>query len=336
MLSRVADAILWMSRYIERAEHASRVVDVNLNLMLDLGLRERHGAARFWEALISVPEDRALFYELYDEASERTVSDFLTFRAENPNSIVSTISRARENARTIRESISTEMWEQLNRFYWQVLNEGARQHWQEEPHAFYQQVKEASQAFQGITDATMLRGEQWQFVQLGKYLERADNTSRILDIKYQSMRHHGSEWNEQIDAAQWMALLKSCSAFEAYRRFYVSRIEPKRVAEFLIFSHEFPRSIRFSVANAAGALGEIGAGIENREAKRAERLLGQLRSYLDYGSTDDVDAMGMHEYLDDLQGRLNSVTQELYAAYLIFEPVFSQGLQSAVQQQEQQ
>ncbi|HEX6513403.1 MAG TPA: alpha-E domain-containing protein, partial [Chloroflexota bacterium] len=204
------------------------------------------------------------------------------------------------------------------------------------PHSFYQQVKGASHAFQGITDATMLRGEEWQFVQLGKWLERADNTSRILDIKYQSMQSNGAILSEQIDAAQWMALLKSCSAFEAYRRFYVGRIAPARVAEFLIFSEVFPRSIRFSVTHASGALREIGSGVSTPEAKRAERLLGQLSSYLDYGSIDEVESHGMHTYLDDLQERLNRVTEELYAAYLIFEPVFAQGLQGAAQQQEQQ
>jgi uncharacterized alpha-E superfamily protein len=336
MLSRIADAILWMSRYIERAEHAARVVDVNLNLMLDLGLPERGGSQRFWEMLISVPEERALFCRLYDQANERTVSEFLTFRTDNPNSVVSTISRARENARTIRESISSEMWEQLNRAYWHVCSDAARQHWQDEPHTFYQQVKEASQAFQGVTDATMLRGEEWQFVQLGKYLERADNTSRILDIKYSALQGGMSGWNERIDAAQWTALLKSCSAFEAYRRFYVARVEPRRVVEFLVFSDLFPRSIRFSVMSAAQALVEIGSGINSPEAKRAERLLGQLRSSLEYESLDDVEPVGLHSYLDSLQMRLNRVTEELYSAYLIFEPAFAGGSQSAAQQQEQQ
>ncbi len=335
MLSRVADAILWMSRYIERAEHAARVVDVNMNLVLDFGAHQQGKASQFWEPLIGIQE-KALFHSLYDEANERTVPEFITFRTENPNSVISSVGCARENARTIRESISSEMWESLNKTYWSVHGSSIRRRWDESPHAFYQDVKEASQAFQGITDATMLRGEEWQFVQLGKYLERADATSRLLDIKFNMLLGESAEWGANSESAQWTAVLKSCSAYEAYRRSTVAPIEPWRVAEFLIFSAVFPRSIHFSVASATSALAEIGKDAANPEARNADRLLGQLRSHLDYGSVTDVQSLGMHAFLDDLQVRLNQVAKALYSAYLIFEPVFSQGLQSAAQQQEQQ
>jgi len=341
MLSRVADAVLWMSRYMERAEHAARVIDVNISLLLDLGLPQHYGARRYWDPLIVVPEERELFFRLYDEPNERTVPEFLTFNTDNPNSVLSTISRARENARTVRESISSEMWEHVNRTYWFVRSSQSRVLWEEGPHAFYQHVKDASQAFQGITNATMLRGEEWQFVQLGKYLERADNTSRLLDIKVHMLLADGSGALEPVETVQWMAVLKSCSAYEAYRKFYASRIQPWRVAEFLVFSDVFPRSIRFSVTRAAEALEQVGGVSASPDAKRAERLLGRLGSALEYGTVDDLRSVGIHPYLDDLQKQLNRVSEDLHAAYFLFEPqvfgpMLEQGLQIAAQQQDQQ
>lgn len=331
MLSRVADAVLWMSRYIERAEHAARVVDVNINLLLDLGVQQEREARRYWEPLIGVPAAQELFYQLYTEANERTLPEFLTFNTDNPNCILSTISRARENARSVREAISSEMWEQLNRTYWLVRSASSRRLWEEGPHAFYQQIKEAAQAFQGITDATMLRGEEWQFVQLGKYLERADNTSRLLDIKLNMLLPEAGEPAEPVEAVQWMAVLKSCSAYEAYRRHQVAPLDAWSVCEFLVFSDLFPRSIRFSVTQAAAALDAIGGG-GTTAARQAQRVMGRLRSGLEFGTVDDLRVEGIHHYLDQLQIRLNRVGEELHAAYFLFEPILLHGLQGAAQQ----
>lgn len=335
MLSRVADAMLWMSRYIERAEHAARVVDVNINLLLDLGVPSGESASAYWEPLVGVPAERDLFYSLYEEANERSVPEFLTFNVQNPNSILATITLARENARGVRESISSEMWEHLNKTYWFVRSASSRELWADGPHAFYQRIKEASQAFQGITDATMLHGEEWQFVRLGTYLERADNTSRLLGIKLQMFSPQGDGRSGAAESLQWMAVLKSCSAYEAYRRFYSASLDAWRICEFLVFSEVFPRSIRFSVDRAAEALREVG-GVARSGARRAERVLGQLRSSLDYGTVEDLQAAGMQRYLDDVQRRLNRVSEELHAAYFLFDPVLAQGLQGAAQQQVQQ
>ena len=335
MLSRVADAVLWMGRYIERAEHAARVIDVNINLLLDLGLQQDRDARRYWEPLIGVPAAQDLFFRLYDEANERTLPAFLTFNVENPNSILSAISRARENARCVREAISSEMWEHLNRTYWLVRSATSRRLWEEGPHAFYQQIKEAAQAFQGITDATMLRGEEWQFVQLGKYLERADNTSRLLDIKLHMLLPEDGEPEASVEAVQWMAVLRSCSAYEAYRRHQLAPLDAWSVSEFLVFSDLFPRSIRFSVGQAAAALDAIG-GSGTTAARQAQRVMGRLRSSLEFGSVDDLQADGIHQYLDTLQIRLNRVGEELHAAYFLFEPILLHGLQGAAQQQAQE
>jgi uncharacterized alpha-E superfamily protein len=333
MLSRVADAVLWMGRYIERAEHVARVIDVNINLLLDLGVQQDRDARRYWEPLIGVPAAQELFFRLYSQADERTLPEFLTFNVENPNSILSAISRARENARGVREAISSEMWEHLNRTYWLVHSSTSRRLWDEGPHAFYQQIKEAAQAFQGITDATMLRGEEWQFVQLGKYLERADNTSRLLDIKLRILLPDAGEPEESVDAVQWMAVLRSCSAYEAYRRHQLVPLDAWSVSEFLVFSAVFPRSIRFSVGQAAAALDAIGgAGTAGRQARR---VMVRLQSSLEYGSLDDLRAEGIHAYLDHLQIRLNRIGEELHAAYFLFEPVLVHGMQSAAQQQAQ-
>lgn len=335
MLSRVADAMLWMSRYIERGEHAARVIDVNINLLLDLGVGQEHAAGRYWEPLLGVPASRELFFQLYDEANERTVPEFLTFNTDNPNSVLSSITFARENARSVREAISSEMWEQINKTYWFVRSATTRRLWEEGPHAFYQQIKEASQAFQGITDATMLRGEEWQFTRLGKYLERADNTSRLLDIKVQMLLPEDADPNGPVETLQWVAVLKSCSAYEAYRRFSTAPIDPWLVTDFLVFSAIFPRSIRFSVARAAEALGVIGGERAGTAAKRAERALGQLRSDLDYGSVEDLRIQGVHNYIDEVQTRLNRVSDELHASYFLTVPLFTHGMQGAAQQQAQ-
>jgi len=216
-----------------------------------------------------------------------------------------------------------------------VQSAGSRRLWDEGPHSFYQQVKDASHGFQGITDATMLRGEEWCFIQLGKHLERADNTSRLLDIRANMLSGPG-DWAEHLETAQWMAVLKSCSAYEAYRRFYVARIEQRRVTEFLVFSDVFPRSVRFCVTRSGEAIAEIGTDVRSAEARKVQRSIGQLRSELEYGSVDDLLATGSHPYLDGIQRQLNRVNEELYAAYLVHQAVPTRGFSWVAQQEQQQ
>jgi len=312
MLSRVAENMLWMSRYVERAENTARIIDVNFRLMLDAGVSGNHSAA--WDPLIDLaPQTRVLFDSIYPLVTPDTVLRFMTFETRNPNSIVSAIQYARENAKAIRNSISSEMWEQINSLYLTLAGPAAQAAWEANPHGFYRQVEFGSQQFQGTTDATMTRDDGWHFIRLGKCLERADNATRILDIKYRLLVPSMGE--ESVDAVQWIALLKSCSAYEAYRRRqHNAQIGSRGVAGFLLFDSVFPRSVLFCIDEAWSALKAIGdrpRGADNP----AERALGLLRAQLEFAELNDVLAE-MHGFLDSLQQQINRVGDAIHQVYL--------------------
>jgi uncharacterized alpha-E superfamily protein len=252
MLSRVADSIYWLNRYIERAENIARFIDVNLNLLMDAPI----GAHEQWEPIIRTTGDLALFEQHYGVANQENVIQFLTFDRKYPNSILSCVHSARENARSVREIISSEMWRQVNAYYYLVqaaAEATAPPDWA----VFFEQVKQASHLFAGITSATMTRGEGWHFGQIAKFIERADKTSRILDVKYFILLPSPKDIGTSLDDLQWMSLLRSVSAYEMYRKRGLHRITPTSVADFLILDHEFPRSIRFCLQAAERSLHEL-------------------------------------------------------------------------------
>ncbi len=302
MLSRVADSIYWMSRYIERAENVARFVDVNLNLMLDFSGR----SPQQWQPLVDISGDADDFATRYGAATQDAVIEFLTFDAKNPNSILSCVRAARENARSVREIISSDMWEQLNQSYLMLTAAAARSAEVSAPHELFASVKLASQTFTGVTDTTMTRNEGWHFCQLGRQLERADKTSRILDVKYflllPTIQHVGTT----VDDVQWAAVLRSASAFEMYRKRH-GRIAPNRIVEFLLLDYDFPRAIHHGLKEARASVHAITGTPAGMFRVPAEQLLGQLCSELAYGQVDDIIASGLHEYLDALQTRLNQV-----------------------------
>ena len=302
MLSRVADSIYWLNRYIERAENVARFVEVNLNLLMDNPV----GMAEQWNPLIEVTGDRALFQQLYDgKATADNVLDFLTFDDRSPNSILSCVRAARENARSVRETISSEMWEQVNAFYLQV-EEAAKAKTVNEYHGFYAEVKMASHHFAGVTNATQSRNESWHFGQLGRLLERADKTTRILDVKYFVLLPSVEAVGSPIDDLQWIALLKSASAYEMYRKIE-HKISPAGVASFLILDSGFPRSIKFCLNRAEYSLNRIANTGRHDNSFVSERSLGRLRAEIEYLTLDEIFQQGLHEFLDELQGKLNAV-----------------------------
>ncbi len=313
MLSRVADSLYWMARYIERAENDARLLDVNLQLLLDLGGEAE--AMQHWAPVIASLEETDLFDSLYAAADEESVTEFLTLQKKNPNSILSCLTLARENARTTREQISSEMWEQLNRLYLWVRSDNARQLLHSSPHEFFKRVIAGSHLFQGIADATMTQGEGWEFIRIGGLLERGDSTSRVLDVKYHILLPSGENVGGNVDTIQWMAVLKSVSALEAYCKLYVSQVAPWKVAEFLITHREFPRSIRYCVDSLDHALHRISGVDESRYANEAERLSGRLRSDLDYVTIGEIFEIGLHEYLSKIQERFVEVSNAMYATY---------------------
>ena len=316
MLSRVADSLYWMSRYIERAENIARILDVNMNLLLDLPNVKPEQVCRYWQALITTNGDDEEFSTRHKQADAMNVTNFLTFDAQNANSIVSSIRSARENARTVREQISSEMWEQLNRLYLFVRDHQTRDVLREGSHGFYQAIKEGSQTFQGITDATMTHGEGWEFIRGGKFLERADKTTRILDVKYFLLNASAAEGNGSVDAVEWMSVLKSCSALEAYRKLYSAAVQPQTVVEFLLLDDVFPRSVKFSIAQIAEALFNVTPVRRSRFANDAQKLAGRLRAQMEYSSVDDAFQHGLHQYLDDLQVRFNAIGEAIHRSYI--------------------
>jgi uncharacterized alpha-E superfamily protein len=315
MLSRVADSLYWMSRYIERAESNARIAEVNLQMLLDL--TNQHGADpnQQWDPIISSLEENELFASLYPTPDGKAVIDFVSLQKKNPNSIMSCLTRARENARTTSEQISSEMWEQINRLYLYAKSETAKKLVRASPYEFFKRIVTGSHLFQGITDATMTHGEGWDFIRVGKLLERADCTSRLLDIKYHILLPSGEKVGGNIDTIQWMSVLRSCSALEAYRKIYFGQVAPWKVAEFIITHSAFPRSIRFSVDCFDAALHHVSGSAETKYANEAERLSGRLRYDLDYATIGDIFKFGLHEYLEQIQDRLAEIDRALHATY---------------------
>ncbi|MDJ0596568.1 MAG: alpha-E domain-containing protein [Pleurocapsa sp. MO_226.B13] len=313
MLSRVADSIYWLNRYIERAENVARFIDVNLNLMLDLPA----GMPQQWQPLVSVSGDLELFNSRYDRANIENVIRFLTFDLDNANSIISCLKFARENARSIREVISSEMWEEVNSFYLMVKEASTQTSLSALP-KFFSQVKMASHRFAGVMDATMSHNEGWHFGQLGRFLERADKTTRILDVKY-FLLLPSAEWvGTPLDRIQWIALLKSASAYEMYRK-NEHHITPSAVAEFLILDRQFPRSIYFCLWQAQQCLHEITQTPTGTWCNGAERALGKLFSQLSYTTIEDIIQSGLHEFLDRMQSSINQVGNEIYTTFIALD-----------------
>lgn len=321
MLSRVADALYWTSRYVERAENVARFIDVSLNLML-----ESSGHERDWASLVHTTGDQEFFEKKYGQATPVNVTQFLTFDEEYSSSILSSVSRARENARSVRDIISREMWQELNEFYLMVLQtQTARPGAQPEDLIdFCARVKRAGIYFEGVTNATLSRGEAFHFAHLGRMLERADKTSRILDVKYfmlapaQSKTQSQSQTQPQpqtqgvssigtnADQVGWITLLNSASALQMYRQVH-HVTTPAAVSEFLLLDRNFPRSILRCVRRADESLHSISGGTPGSFHSESERLLGRLRSELDYAKIEEIMEQGLHEYVDALQGQLNDV-----------------------------
>ena len=328
MLSRVADSIFWMSRYIERAENVARFIDVNMHLAMDLG-GEIVRPADQWAPLVVTTGDHELFLELYGEPNQHNAIDFLTFDERNPNSILSCLRAARENARTVREMISSSMWEELNKFYLMVRSAKTAGDIMESAYDFFKQVKLSSHLLEGITVATMSHGEAWHFARMGRLLERADKTSRILDVKYYVLLPSISAVGTPLDTVQWSALLESASALEMYRKRF-GRIKPVNVADFLILDREFPRAIHFCLLKAEESLLSITGGQRGRFRTLAEKRLGRLRSELDYAQIGEIIDQGLHEFIDSFQIQLNQVGDAIHETFFALRPV-ARG-QAAVQQ----
>jgi len=315
MLSRVAESIYWMARYVERADNVARFADVNLSLSLDLP----PDIESQWLPLVHTTGDTDQFAKRFEDANEENVLQFLTTDETYPNSILSSLSMARENARTIREIISSELWEHLNSLYLFVTNEARNGRSIESPYNFFRRIKMSCHLFAGLLDHTMSHQEAWNFARLGQMMERADKTTRILDIKYFILLPDLDDVGTPLDNVQWGALLQSASAQEMYRK-QNSRISSERVAEFLLLDRFFPRSIHFCAIQMLEALHRISGAPMNTYSSPAERELGRMCSDLDYAYIEDIMEGGLHEYLDWIQNRLNDVDQKIFEQFFALAP----------------
>jgi uncharacterized alpha-E superfamily protein len=316
MLSRVADAIYWMSRYLERAENIARLIDVDLQLMLDKATEEQAQ----WEPLASITGDVKWFHEKYGPATQESITKFLTFDREYPNSIISCLTAARENARSIRDVISSEFWQETNRFYLTVNDSKAEEEAGLRPHQFYEQLRRHGYLCNGVCDFTMTHNDGWHFSQVGRLLERADKTTRILDVKYFMLLPKPDDVGRPIDVIQWSAVLNSASAFEMHRRRY-REIQPTNVAEFLIAARGFPRSIYFSLDKAEISLRAITGSPPGTFVNEVEQKLGALRAELSFVNVSEIVSSGLHEFLDNLQRRMNAIDNAMQAAYFAIQPI---------------
>jgi len=315
LLSRVANAVYWLGRYIERAENVVRFLDVNSNLMLDLP----QAYADQWQPIVDTTGDRAPFLERYGAATKDKVVRFLAFDAENPNSIYSCVLAARENARSVRETISSEMWQQINSLYLLITSESRRAEPPDLP-AFCHQVRMACLLILGILHATMSHNEAWQFFRLGTLLERADKATRILDVKYFILLPSVSDVGTPYDDVQWSAVLKSVSGFEMYRKRY-GRISPDRIVEFLMLDGDFPRSLRYCIGIADRALHSITGTPVGTFSCACEQRLGAFRGELDFTNVETILAGGLHEFCDSAQTKMNTIDECISGDFFAQRPL---------------
>lgn len=316
MLSRVANTLYWMVRYVERADNLARLIDVNQQLLLDFESLDSERLRGFWQPIILSTGDEEAFDKLYDEAGSREVIRFLTDDPRNPNSIMSCIALARENARTVRDQLSDELWEELNALYLFCRSGEAGRLIETDPSRFYENIRRSAVTFLGIAASTTSRNEAWEFMDLGRHLERADKTTRFLDVS--SYLPSSEDAPESVSAGilHWTAILRSCGAMGAFRTAQ-REINAVGVTDFLMFSREFPRSVRYCIEKVDISLHRISGTPRGTFSNEAEREAGRLLAELNFGSTENIFEAGLHGYLDALQGRLNHIGGEIFETYVL-------------------
>ena len=319
MLARDADAMYWMSRYVERAEHVARLLMVNSNLLIDVGDLDPALQARQWETLLTILHVPAMPSSgaADDAPAAARVCRYMTFATDNPNSLIGLIARARDNARGIREQISAEMFECLNGLYWYLRSDDATARFDESSDAFYRHVINAGMMFQGLTDQTLAHDQRWLFAQLGKYLERIDVTARVIETKFALLRSGESSLEAPVRTIHWMAVLRSCCGIEHYRRVFLGDMDPLKVAAFLILERNFPRSIRFAVEKAHEAISCIHERVARSSIDPAQRILGRLSAELEYAEMAEVMIDGLPAYLHKVQTAAIDTALAVQKAYFL-------------------
>ena len=307
MLSRVADSLYWMSRYIERAEHTARLIAVKLDSMVE---QTQEDAAASWARVT-----QALTGETgTPHADAFVITKRLAFDRDNENSMVTSLALARDNARQVREALSNEVWENLNRLYLRLAPVTMDSIWVHTPARLFREVLEEMHALEGVTYSTLSHGEGWYFLELGRHIERVQQLGRILDVHF-SAAHNGSAAPKYFD---WLVLLKFCTAFEPYTKQYTASIRPQKIAEFLLFDPEFPHSIRFSIDRVTEALARVAPGAPPARRAAVERLAGRLKASVDFGQIDELMSGGIAVFLSDVTRQCEKIHETLFASYITY------------------
>lgn len=322
MLSRVAENLYWISRYVERAENVARLLDVGFHLELDTsGTSRREGESGPIESVLTILACRDAF-EAYrgglagsSERDRDDVLEFLTFDRRNAQSIVTMLARARENARASQETLSGDIWSHLNKFYLFLSSKRARRRFAASPSRFFDGIKRSCVLFDGLVDGTLPRNEVYHFLQLGRHLERVNQVSRILNTKMQNLIEGGPVVDPPMQAVHWSSLLRSCAAYEAYLHDHHERVDPEGVVNYLVLNPYFPRAMRFCVARCRDSLREIAGGGEEGFSTEAERLLGRLDSELRYLDVGEIFSQGLGKFLVGIQDSCHRVGEEIGQAY---------------------
>ena len=315
MLSRTADHLFWMSRYTERAENTARMLDVNYQTAL---LPQSDAVAQVgWQGLLSISELLHTYTEKYGAIQAREVMDFMVKDESNPSSILSCLGAARENARAVRGTLTTEVWETQNQTWLEVKRMLKAGEFERDPAQFFEWVKFRSHLSRGVTVGTMLIDEALHFMRLGTFLERADNTARLVDVKFHAVQSDffgtASEKDQEYDFYHWSAILRSVSGFEVYRKVYRDVIRPERVGELLILRPDMPRSMHASLNEVVSNL-ELGTSETHSETLRRA---GRLRADLKYGRIDEILATGLHAYLTQFLDRVNDLGAHISREFLV-------------------
>ena len=311
MLSRTADHLYWTARYTERAENLARMLEVNYRMSLLPQSAEI--VEQGWIATLTIIGLLDAFRQRYGAVTPGNAIAFLVFDRENPQSIISCVRAARENARAVRGTLTSEIWETINSTWLDIRVAGMRSSSEGEVGNFFEWVKHRSHLTRGVIQGTMLRDEAWHFAWLGTYLERSDSTARILDVKYHLLLPRGEKIGGAADYYQWSALLHSVSAFEIYRRVYRDLITPRRVAELLVLRDDMPRSIRRCMAQVYTHL----IAVRNGHSAETERRAGELQASLNFGRIDEIFEMGLHEYLVQFLGRTRDLGERVSKDFLV-------------------
>jgi uncharacterized alpha-E superfamily protein len=309
MLSRVASNLYWMSRYVERAENTARVLDVTWRM--SLLVKEPRLQDQEWFAPLNITGTLFPFAGRHHTVCAREVLHFMALDPENPSSIYSCARQARENARAIRGAITSEMWEVLNATWIEMQQLTEEKVNARGFSAFFDWVKERSHLFRGVTFGTMRRDDAYHFTRLGTHMERSDSTARILDVKYHILLPSVTDVGGAVDYYQWSAVLRSVSAFEAYRQVYRDVITPVRLAELLILREDLPRSLHFCMRQVMDTLDIV----KNDRSAETLRQTGQVLSQLRYGRIADIFALGLHEYLTDYLKAMQGVSTEIQKSF---------------------